>query len=96
MKLSIINLNLLVNLHVLLDACNVSRAAERLNMSQSTISKCLGQLREIFDDPLLVRVGNRLEATPRATQIKERLTLWGAVRRLRTANSGTPKIGCPF
>lgn len=51
MKLSDINLNLLVNLNVLLDTCNVSRAAEQPNMSQSTMSKCLGQLREIFEDP---------------------------------------------
>ena len=51
MKLSDINLNLLVNLNVLLDTCNVSRAAEQPNMRQSTMSKCLGQLREIFEDP---------------------------------------------
>lgn len=74
-KLSDINLNLLVNLNVLLDTCNVSRAAEQPNMRQSTMSKCLGQLREIFEDPLLVRVGNHLEATPRAIQIKARLSL---------------------
>lgn len=76
MKLANVNLNLLVNLNALLETCNVSRAAEQLNMSQSTMSKSLAQLRELFDDPLLVRVGNHLEATPRAIQIKERLTLW--------------------
>jgi len=76
MNLSNVNLNLLVNLNVLLDTCNVTRAAERLNISQSAMSKCLGQLREMFDDPLLVRVGNRLEPTPRAINLKERLNLW--------------------
>lgn len=76
MNLSNVNLNLLVNLKVLLETCNVSRAAGRLNMSQSAMSKSLAQLREMFDDTLLVRVGNRLELTPRALQLKERLNLW--------------------
>lgn len=76
MNLSQVNLNLLVNLSVLLDTCNVSRAAERLHMSQSAMSKCLAQLRELFNDPLLVRVGNRLEPTPRAALLKDRLKLW--------------------
>lgn len=76
MNLSKINLNLLVSLNVLLETCNVTRAADQLNLSQSAMSKCLAQLRDIFADPLLVRVGNRLEPTPRAVLLKPRLTQW--------------------
>ena len=74
MELSKVNLNLLVSLQVLLDTCNVTRAAKRLHISQSAMSKSLAQLRELFNDPLLVRVENRLEPTPRAEQLKERLS----------------------
>jgi len=55
MKLSSINLNLLVALDALLDEQNVSRAAKRLNLSQSQLSNILKDLRDIFDDALLVR-----------------------------------------
>lgn len=70
MNLAHINLNLLVSLNALLETCNVTRAAERLHISQSAMSKALAQLRELFHDPLLVRVGNRFEPTARAGQIK--------------------------
>lgn len=52
-----INLNLLLSLKALLDECNVSNAAQRLNLTQSTMSRNLAQLREYFQDPLLVRSG---------------------------------------
>lgn len=73
MMLNNINLNLLRALSVLLDECHVSRAAERLHITQSAVSRQLAQLRTLFDDPLLVRDGNQLVPTPRALVIKKRL-----------------------
>jgi len=68
-----INLNLLRSLHVLLEECHVSRAAQRLNITQSAVSRQLAQLRELCSDPILVRDGNQLIPTPRALQLKEKL-----------------------
>ena len=48
-----IDLNLLVILEVLLEERHVTRAAERLDMSQPAVSRALQRLRETFDDPLL-------------------------------------------
>ena len=53
-RLARIDLNLLVALHILLQEGSVSRAAERLNITQPAMSKTLGRLRETFDDPLFV------------------------------------------
>lgn len=68
-----INLNLLRSLHILLDECHVSRAAQRLNITQSAVSRQLAQLRQLCDDPLLVRHGNQLLPTPRAIQLQGKL-----------------------
>ncbi len=64
-----INANLLVALHVLLEECHVSRAAKRLSVTQSAMSQSLRQLRELFDDPLLVRGDHGLAPTARAESI---------------------------
>jgi len=61
-----IDLNLLLTLHALLTERHVTRAAVRLHRSQPAVSHALAQLREIFDDPLLVRRGGTLEITTRA------------------------------
>lgn len=71
--LSNLNLNLLRSLHVLLEECHVSRASQRLHITQSAVSRQLSQLREICDDPLLVRDGNQLIPTPRALAMKAKL-----------------------
>lgn len=68
-----INLNLLRSLHVLLEECHVSKAAQRLHITQSAVSRQLAQLRELCSDPLLVRDGNRLIPTPRALLLKTKL-----------------------
>lgn len=60
------DLNLLVVFSVLMRERSVSRAAERLFIGQSGMSGALARLRLLFDDPLLIRVGRRLEPTPRA------------------------------
>ncbi|CAM3507869.1 LysR family transcriptional regulator [Parendozoicomonas haliclonae] len=68
------DLNLLVTLHVLLDECSVSRAAERLCLSQSAISRSLGRLRDIFDDELFVRRPHGLQPTSRALELQAELS----------------------
>ena len=68
-----INLNLLRSLHVLLEECHVSRAAQRLHITQSAVSRQLSQLRDLCGDPLLVRDGNKLVPTNRAILLKEKL-----------------------
>jgi LysR family nod box-dependent transcriptional activator len=66
-----LDLNLLVALDAMLAERSISRAAERLHMSQSAMSNALARLRSYFDDDLLVQVGRKLELTPRAETLKE-------------------------
>jgi DNA-binding transcriptional LysR family regulator len=64
------DLNLLVTLEALLEEESVTDAARRLNLSQSAVSAALDRLRTVFGDPLLVRVGNRMEVTPFARRLQ--------------------------
>jgi DNA-binding transcriptional LysR family regulator len=66
MSLRSVNLNLLPVLRALLRLQNVSAAATELNLSQPTISVALAQLRGILNDPLLIRIGRKMELTARA------------------------------
>lgn len=63
------DLNLLVALDALLAERNVTRAGERLHLSQSAMSGILSRLRHVFGDELLVRVGRRLEPTDLAVEL---------------------------
>ena len=63
------HLKLLGALDALLSERHVTRAAARLHLSQSATSGILAQLREVFNDPLLVRVGRELALTARAQQM---------------------------
>lgn len=65
--------NLLVTLDVLLAEGSVARAARRLRLSPSAMSRALARLREATGDPLLVRAGRGLVATPRALELRERV-----------------------
>ncbi len=67
------DLNLLVTLDVLLAEGSVARAARRLRLSPSAMSRALARLRETTGDPLLVRAGRGLVPTPRALQLRERV-----------------------
>jgi LysR family nod box-dependent transcriptional activator len=69
MRFKGLDLNLLVALDVLLREKNVSRAAEKLFLSQSATSGALARLRDYFGDELLVQVGRRMVLTPRATAL---------------------------
>lgn len=60
------DLNLLVSLHALLEECHITRAAERVGLSQPGMSRALNRLRKEFNDPLLVKGKNGYELTPRA------------------------------
>jgi DNA-binding transcriptional LysR family regulator len=68
------DLNLLVALDVLLAEGNVSRAARRLRLSPSAMSRTLARLREATGDPLLVRAGRGLVPTPRALELRDKAT----------------------
>ena len=57
-------------LDVLLREHGLTRAARELNVSQPALSKTLAHLRRHFDDPLFVRVGLRMEPTPKALQLQ--------------------------
>lgn len=64
------DLNLLVTLDVLLAEGSVARAARRLRLSPSAMSRALARLRETTGDPLLVRAGRGLVPTPRALELR--------------------------
>jgi DNA-binding transcriptional LysR family regulator len=70
MNLTALDLNLLVALDALLLEANVSRAAMRIGLSQPAASHALARLRTALGDPLLVRVGARMELTPRAIALR--------------------------
>lgn len=65
------DLNLLVTLDALLAEGSVARAARRLRLSPSAMSRALARLRETTGDPLLVRAGRGLVPTPRAIALRE-------------------------
>jgi DNA-binding transcriptional LysR family regulator len=67
------DLNLLVTLDVLLTEGSVARAARRLRLSPSAMSRALARLRETTGDPLLVRAGRGLVPTPRALELRGRV-----------------------
>ena len=64
MSISGLDLNLLRNLQAILEQRNVTRAGERLHLSQPAMSAALARLRRHFDDDLLVRNGREYQLTP--------------------------------
>lgn len=69
MRFNHLDLNLLVALDILLEEQNITRAAERLHMTQSATSGVLGRLRAFFEDELLVQVGRKMQPTPYALEL---------------------------
>ena len=65
---------MLITLDVLLAEGSVARAAQRLRLSPSAMSRALARLRETTGDPLLVRAGRGLVPTPRALELHERVS----------------------
>ena len=72
-NLAKVDLNLLVILQILLEEESVTRAAGRLHLSQSALSKSLNRLRDTLDDPLFLRTAHGLKPTTHALQLKEQL-----------------------
>jgi DNA-binding transcriptional LysR family regulator len=65
--------NLLLTLDAVLSEGSVARAARRLHLSPSAMSRALARLRETTGDPLLVRAGRGLVPTPRAAELRDRV-----------------------
>jgi len=68
------DLNMLFTLDALLAEASVAGAARRLRLSPSAMSRALARLREATGDPLLVRAGRGLVASPRAIELRESLS----------------------
>lgn len=83
MKLSSIDVNLLVMLDVVLTERSITDAARRMNLSQSAVSNALARARRLFGDPLLVRNGSRMVPTKRADAMRPHLR--AALRQLEKA-----------
>jgi DNA-binding transcriptional LysR family regulator len=66
--------NLLLTLDAVLAEGSVARAADRLRLSPSAMSRALARLRETTGDPLLVRAGRGLVPTPRALELREQVS----------------------
>ncbi|UOB25397.1 LysR family transcriptional regulator [Pseudomonas orientalis] len=85
------DLNLLVILDALLSEQHVTRAAERLHLSQPAVSHALARLRDLLGDPLLVRQGGALIATARALELATPLAeALGQVQALLAPNRFDP------
>lgn len=68
-----IDLNLLIAFAVLFREQSVSLAADKLHLGQPAVSGSLARLREMFDDPLFIRSGHRMQPTARATELHTEL-----------------------
>ena len=88
-----IDLNLLLVFDVLMQEKNVSRAAERVFLSQSAMSNALKRLREMLDDPILVRGAKGMQPTPRALALEApvRSILQQVVRTIQPAQPFEPE-----
>jgi DNA-binding transcriptional LysR family regulator len=71
-NLSRLDLNLVLALRALLEERNVTRAGERVGLSQPAMSAALSRLRRHFDDELLARTGNSYELTPLGVALRDR------------------------
>lgn len=67
--LSKIDLNLLVTFEALMDAGSVTKAAKQLGRTQSAVSHALARLRDQVGDPLMVKVGGKMQPSPFAEQM---------------------------
>ena len=81
MNLAALDLNLLVALEALLEEASVGQAADRVALSQPAMSHALKRLRSLLEDPLLVRVGARMQLTARAEAL--RYPVQDALERVR-------------
>lgn len=78
-----IDLNLLSTFEALIEEGSVAGAADRLHLTASAVSHALGRMRTQFDDPLFVRVGGKMQPTPRALLLADEIA--PILRNLRRA-----------
>jgi len=90
MNLKAIDLNLLLAFEALMDERNVTRAAQRIGLSQSAMSNALARLRRTFDDPLLERGAKGMMPTPAAQSLI--VPVRAALAQLREAIEGEPRF----
>ena len=68
-----IDLNLLIAFAVLYREQSVSAAADKLHLGQPAVSGVLSRLRTLFDDPLFIRSGHKMQPTARASELHSEL-----------------------
>ncbi len=96
------DLNLIIAFQVLMDERNVTRAAEKIHVSQPAMSHMLNRLRELFDDPLFTRTAYGIAPTPKALELAKRVPeIMGKIDSLINPEafepesySGKFRIGC--
>lgn len=87
MNINRIDLNLLVVFEAMIIERNVTRAAQRLHLSQPALSNALTRLRQTLDDPLFVRGPGGMTPTPRAAELA--MPISEILERLRQTLSGS-------
>ena len=94
MNLQGLDLNLLIALDALLAERNVTRAAERIHISQSGMSAALDKLRQYFSDQLLERIGRNMELTARGRALADPVkTILSQIRELNDqSNTFDPSV----
>ncbi len=90
MDISKADLNLLKVFLVLSDELNVTRAAERLNLSQSAVSASLKRLREMYNDPLFKRA--QVGMVPTSKALKMRPLIEEAINQIKTTLNSTEQL----
>src|SRR5262245_30527546 len=91
-----IDLNLLLALNALLEEQNVTRAANRLALTQPTVSAMLARLRKLFGDKLFVRAAHGILPTPRATALAPALKAWLESAHALVANEQFDPLSSSF
>ncbi|HJW57298.1 MAG TPA: LysR family transcriptional regulator, partial [Burkholderiaceae bacterium] len=71
MHISRVDLNLFIVFEAIYAEGSVTRASQKLNLTQPAISHALGRLRQLFDDPLFERKGHAMVSTPLARSMIE-------------------------
>ena len=91
-RLNRVDLNLLVYLDALLRERNVTQAAHSLGLSQPAMSNGLKRLREVFNDPLLIRTSDGMTPTAKAEELEPQLReiLTGVDRALQPTDEFIP------
>lgn len=88
MNLASLDVNLVVALRMLLEERNVTRAGNRMGLSQPAMSATLARLRKHFGDELLVRASGAYELTPLAASLLDRTTAaYDLLERIFTAQA---------